>query len=221
MQLYNVVTIIDRAREKFLRTICKELEIPMTLTVMGRGTATRRQLDFYGLEPTEKALVFILSDAEKKDALLQAAKERMFIDVPGNGVMMAIPLKSVGGGRTLAFLTRGETSDNGTPDLNASHELIMIVLNRGYTDDVMDAAREAGAGGGTVLHAKGTGAKLAQKFLGVTLAEEKEIILIAAAAQGRNAIMSAVAEHCGIESKAGAIAFSLPITEITGLRRLS
>ena len=121
----------------------------------------------------------------------------------------------------MAFLTRGETSDNGTPDLNASHELIMIVLNRGYTDDVMDAAREAGAGGGTVLHAKGTGAKLAQKFLGVTLAEEKEIILIAAAAQGRNAIMSAVAEHCGIESKAGAIAFSLPITEITGLRRLS
>ena len=220
MQLYNIVTVIDRAREKFLRTICRELEIPMTLTVMGRGTATRKQLDFYGLEPTEKAVVMILSDAAKKDALLQSAKERMFIDVPGNGVMMAIPLKSVGGGRTLAFLTNNETTDNGTPELNASYELIMIILNRGYTDDVMDAARAAGAGGGTVLHAKGTGAKLAQKFLGVTLAEEKEIILIAASKEGRSAIMTAVAQNCGVESKAGAISFSLPVSEIVGLRRM-
>ncbi|MBR5969266.1 MAG: P-II family nitrogen regulator [Lachnospiraceae bacterium] len=220
MQLYNIVTVIDRAREKFLRTICRELEIPMTLTVMGRGTATRKQLDFYGLEPTEKAVVMILSDAAKKDALLQSAKERMFIDVPGNGVMMAIPLKSVGGGRTLAFLTNNETTDNGTPELNASYELIMIILNRGYTDDVMDAARAAGAGGGTVLHAKGTGAKLAQKFLGVTLAEEKEIILIAASKEDRSAIMTAVAQNCGVESKAGAISFSLPVSEIVGLRRM-
>ena len=76
------------------------------------------------------------------------------------------------------------------------------------------------AGGGTVLHAKGTGAKLAQKFLGVTLAEEKEIILIAASKEGRSAIMTAVAQNCGVESKAGAISFSLQVSEIVGLRRM-
>lgn len=219
MQLYNVVTIIDRARESFLRTICKELSVPMTLTVMGRGTATRKQLDFYGLEATEKAMVMILCDAEKKDALMHSAKERMFIDVPGNGVMMAVPLKSVGGGRALAFLTNNVTAENGTPAMDGEYELILIILNRGFTDDVMDAARDAGAGGGTVLHAKGTGAELARKFLGVTLAEEKEIILIAAEKDRRSDIMSRVAAQCGIDTGAGAIAFSLPVTEITGLRR--
>lgn len=219
MQLYIVTTIIERSRAPFLARIVDDLGIPFSLSMHGAGTATRKQLDFYGLEPTEKTVAFIVADAEKKTRLFHRAKARMFIDVPGNGVMMATPLKSVGGGRTLAFLTNNRTQDASAPDLNVDHELIMVVLNRGYTDDVMDAARSAGAKGGTVLHAKGTGAQYAQRFFGVTLAEEKEILLIATPASERNAIMQAIAQHTGVESKAGAIAFSLPVTEITGIRQ--
>ncbi|MBR0164081.1 MAG: P-II family nitrogen regulator [Lachnospiraceae bacterium] len=221
MRLYNIVTIIDRSREKFYAKICKEQEIPLSVTIMGSGTATRKHLDFYGLEPTEKAIIMSIVTEERRHALFDAAKERMFIDVPGNGVMAAVPLKSVGGGRTLAFLTNNALAEDGAPDLKDTYEMILVILNRGFTDDVMDAARGAGAKGGTVLHAKGTGASYAQKFLGVTLAEEKELILIAAQKEQRSAIMQAFLHHTGPESPAGAIAFSVPVTHITGIRNLN
>ena len=100
------------------------------------------------------------------------------------------------------------------------HELIVVVANSGYTDDVMDVARQAGAGGGTVIHAKGTGAKLANKFFGVSLAEEKEVMFIAETCTKKTTIMKSITEKVGPTTPAGAICFSLPITEIAGIRML-
>ena len=74
-----------------------------------------------------------------------------------------MPLKSVAGGRTLAYLTN-DLKTGGTPHMEFNHELIVVILNEGYADLVMDAARAAGAGGGTVLHAKGTGSKRGEKL---------------------------------------------------------
>ena len=95
-----------------------------------------------------------------------------------------------------------------------------MILNEGHTDEVMDAARSAGATGGTVIAAKGTGIRQAQKFMGLTLANEKEIILIVAGTADKANIMQAIMEKAGLQTKAGAICFSLPVTEIAGLRRL-
>ena len=76
----------------------------------------------------------------------------MHIGVPGHGIVIAVPIKSVGGGKTVAFLN-GETDNAAyTPSLNYAHELIVAVCSQGCTDMVMNAARAAGARGGTVLH---------------------------------------------------------------------
>ena len=83
---------------------------------------------------------------------------------------------------------------------------------------VMDAARSAGAGGGTVLHAKGTGRARAQKFFGVSLADEKDVVYIVAHADEKAAIMQAIADNAGPGTRAGAICFSLPISQVAGLR---
>ena len=99
-----------------------------------------------------------------------------------------------------------------------SHELIIAILNEGQSDFVMDAARSAGATGGTVLHAKGTGAGLAQKFFGVTLADEKDVVYIVARSGEKAAIMKAIKETAGPGTPAGAICFSLPISSVAGLR---
>ena len=94
----------------------------------------------------------------------------------------------------------------------------MIIANQGCIDTVMDAARSATAGGGTVIHAKGTGMESAEKFLGVSLAAEKEIILIVTKTKDKNQIMKAIMEKAGLESKEKAIVFSLPVTSTVGLR---
>ena len=98
------------------------------------------------------------------------------------------------------------------------YELLLVIANQGYTGTIMDAARAAGAGGGTVLHAKGTGMEGAAKFLGVELVNEKELVLIVARTPEKNRIMKAIMD--GADKKAGAIVFSLPVTDTAGLRLL-
>ena len=104
--------------------------------------------------------------------------------------------------------------------MNFEYELIVVILNEGHSDMVMDAARSAGAGGGTVLHAKGTGGIGTEKFFGVSLADEKDVIYIVASGKEKAAIMNAINKEAGPSTKAGAISFSLPVSDVAGLRRL-
>lgn len=97
------------------------------------------------------------------------------------------------------------------------HELILTIVNRGFTSQVMDAARGAGATGGTVLHALGTAPKEASRFFGVTILPEKELVLIIAPLEIRSAIMQAIARGAGTSTQAGGITFSLPVSAVRGL----
>ena len=101
--------------------------------------------------------------------------------------------------------------------MQTNQELIVAIYEKGYTDMVMDAAREAGAAGGTTIRAKGTGAG-AQKFFGLSLAEEKEIVLIVSGASNKKDIMKAIMQKAGMDTKAHALVFSLPVTETAGFR---
>lgn len=103
---------------------------------------------------------------------------------------------------------------------DTDYELLVAIANQGYIDTVMDAARAAKAGGGTVIHAKGTGMELAKKYLGVSLVEEKEVILIVTKSREKNQIMKAIMEQAGLGSKERTIVFSLPVTSVAGIRML-
>ena len=100
------------------------------------------------------------------------------------------------------------------------HQLIVVITNQGYTDKVMEAARAAGATGGTAIHAKGTGTELAKKFFGVSIAEEKEIVLILTKEATRKPIMRSVIREAGMQTEAQSLAFSLPVSDLAGLRQL-
>lgn len=220
MVLNFVLSIVDRRHAAGIAAIYEEHGLPLTLGMLGRGTAGQKILDLYGLADTEKVLACTVADGETTRSLIRAARHRLYLDIPGNGIMAAVPVKSVGGGKTLAYLTDNRTPDKALPELDPKHELIVIIANDGYSEPIMDAAREAGAGGGTVLHAKGTGAHKAEKFFGVSLAEEKEMILIVAKSAEKTAIMQSVLEKTGPGSPAGAICFSLPVSGVAGLRLL-
>ena len=138
------------------------------------------------------------------------------------GIAFLIPLSSVGGKKVLQYLTVGqkiEIEEESTLQ-NTEYELLVAIANSGYTEVIMDAARSAHAPGGTVLHAKGTGAEHAERFLGISLAEEKEMVFIVVKAARKNAIMRAIMEQAGTDSKAGTVVFSLPVTETAGLRMM-
>jgi hypothetical protein len=97
------------------------------------------------------------------------------------------------------------------------HDLIVIVVNQGYSDELMSVARDAGASGGTVVNARGLAHKGPVKFFGISVQDEKEIITILTNRTKKVPIMQAVSENFGIGSKAQGLVFSLPAEDITGL----
>ena len=115
MELNYVMTIVDRERAQTMETICQNLKLPLTLTMLCQGTATSEHLSLYGLAQKDKALISTVADREQTQKLMRAAKIRMFIDIPGNGIMLSVPIKSVGGGRTMAYLTDHMTPGGGKP----------------------------------------------------------------------------------------------------------
>ena len=152
--------------------------------------------------------------------LQKELRHRLRIDVPGTGIAFIIPLSSIGGKRALQFLTEHQTFtlEEESTLKDTRYELLLVIANQGHTGSIMDAARAEGAGGGTVVHAKGTGMEGAEKFLGISLTAEKEMIYIVVHRDKRNDIMSAIMRDAGMASKAKSICFTLPVSATAGLR---
>ncbi len=218
--LYLMTTIVNRKDvKKYVETFQKNNLHVMYLT-LGRGTAANEILDYLGLETSEKAVVFSVVEESYWENIKRHMEKNLKIDAPGGGISYIIPLSSIGGRHTLEFLLEKENyqKEEETTLKNTVHELIVVIAEQGYTELIMDAAREAGAYGGTVIHAKGTGMEAAEKFMGVSLASEKEVIYIVTKTEQKNDIMKSIMKKAGLDSKAKAIAFSLPVTDTAGLR---
>jgi nitrogen regulatory protein PII len=99
----------------------------------------------------------------------------------------------------------------------ATHDLIIAVVNQGYSDELMNTARAAGATGGTVINARGQAHEGAVKFFGVSVQDEKEVIIILTAREQKVPIMRAVSEAHGLNSPAAGLVFSLPVDNVLGL----
>ena len=98
-----------------------------------------------------------------------------------------------------------------------SHELIIGIVNAGFSDTVMDAAKEFGAKGGTVIHARGTANKEAEKFFQILIQPEKELVLILVPKIIRDDILHALYKAVGLKTAGQGIAFSLPVDNVIGL----
>ena len=220
--LYWMITIIERNSTDRFTKFYETYGASVSFVSVGRGTATSEVLDFLGLEISEKAVIFSAVTYKVWKAIRYGLQNRMRIDVPGTGIAFIVPFSSVGGKKALAALTCGQEFIKGEESVlkDTKYELLVTITNQGYTDLVMDAARSSGAGGGTIIHAKGTGVKEASHFMGVALAAEKEIVLIVVKSAEKNTIMKAIMEEAGPNSKARAIVFSLPVTETAGMRLL-
>ncbi len=221
MELYYVMSIIERKRAEEMTAIFEELGLSIFLENLGNGTATSEHLLLYDLEQTEKAVFSAVATRETVKKLFLYAEEKMYIDIPGNGIMLSIPLKSVAGAATLSRITEGqEMKQGGKPSMEFEYELIVAVISEGYSDDVMAAAREAGAGGGTVIHAKGTLPEEVRRFMRVSIAQNKDMLYILSPAEKKAEIMRSISEKCGKGHPAEAIAFSLPVSAVCGIRKI-
>lgn len=190
------------------------------------GTANSDILDMFGLGSTDKFVSFCLALATDAERILLEFTEAMDLQHKGKGIAFSIPMS--GAGMALHRMLEAHKHDFGGISMEAppeapvaktetAHDLIMAVVNRGYSEELMDAARSAGAKGGTLVHAKRADHDGPSKFLGICAQAEKEIVMILAPRKDRTEIMKAISQRCGPKSEAQGMTFSLPVDGVYGI----
>ena len=101
--------------------------------------------------------------------------------------------------------------------MNFEHEVIFCIVNAGFADSVMDAAKEFGARGGTVIHARGTANSLAEKKFEIAVQPEKEMVMILVPSEIKDNGLHGLYRSVGLKTPGQGIAFSLPVDAAVGL----
>ena len=218
--LFFSVLIVERQRLTAALEAYKKNLIPLHLVTLGRGTASNELMDMLGMDDAQKGVGFSVMTEEKWKAVKKSLVRDLKIDVPGTGIAFTVPLSSVGGKTALRLLTQNMdfTLKEESVLKETKYELIVAFCEQGYSEQVMDAAKLAGAGGGTVIRSKGTGVQSTEKFMGISLANEKDTILIVTRTEKKNAIMTSILKNAGPDSRAKGVCFSLPVTDTAGMR---
>ena len=172
---------------------------------MGRGTASNGVLQLLGLGDTSKDIVYIILEEEKctgvKNALIAATESKKHF-----GVLFTLEVGS--------FIKAGSknpqesTQSKGEKTMAAkeTYQMINVIVNKGYAEDAMEAARKAGAGGGTIIGARGTAKEGDAAFFGMKIVPEKDMLMILVPSDKKEDIVNAITElPCFAEAGSGII----------------
>jgi hypothetical protein len=219
-----LIFIIDWSKLKVLSSILEEEKVRFHFISKGRGTASSEILDLLGIGSSEKAVILCLEQDVLVPVLLKEARRKFGFHNPGVGIAFTVPLSGINNPILRVFkesIHKNEKilleKDSESMSGEIKNDLIVSIINQGYSDEFMTVAREAGATGGTVISARGLSHEGPVKFFGISLQEEREIVLVITAREKKAAIMQAVSRNYGITTNAGGVIFSLPVDRIMGL----
>jgi hypothetical protein len=225
-----VIFIIEWKAARYITEIFEENHVRFHFICKGQGTAQSHVLDLLGIGSSDKAVVLCLEQDKMVPILIREISRDLGLHNPGSGIAFSVPLSGINKPilgvfkqsveKHISGLQTARTRKKKAEDaMNAKNgfDLVVIIVNQGYSDELMTAARDAGAAGGTVINARGLVHKGPVKFFGISVQEEKEIIAILAGHDKKTSIMEAVSASFGIHSKAKGIVFSLPAEDVSGL----
>lgn len=203
--------------EKKIEKVINLFKLPFNTITHGIGTASKSMLDFFGLNETEKYISMSLIPGFMEESIFHKLNEFMKLKEVGNGIAFSIPLSSSSRYINEAFEKKeGEIMEE-TKIKERKYQLLVTIVNEGYSEKVMNAAKKCGANGGTLINGREIGGKNSFKFFNMTMEPEKDIILIVCKDKEKNKIMEAILEKAGLKTDAQGMCFSLPIDTTLGL----
>lgn len=183
----------------------------------GRSVGESKILQALSLADVQQEMVFFLVGEEEGDAVIHAVA-RAALENPkkftGYATVVEVPRMMIRSANAAAQPAPNNTlQENGSKRMNSGHQLITIITNSGYADDVMAAARKAGASGGTILTARGTGTAEDVIFFGITLVPEKEMLLIVVKDEMADTIINAVHSVPNLNEPGGGIVYTTRVEQ--------
>lgn len=212
MQL--MVSIVERGKGTGLIEHYKAYKIVHHTRCAGRGTAASHLLDTLGFGTTERDIVLSVGPRDTMGQLMHYLKDEDRSKLGAQGIAFSLNVTGMTAILAVGLARLEEMEPERGEQImkqGSHHSLILVTVNQGYTDAVMDTARAAGARGGTVIRARWTGAGEMEKFVGITLQSEKEVLAIVTPDRERAAIMEEIDRVHGLRTSAQATVISLPI----------
>lgn len=200
----------------------KEENIPIQYVFHAQGTATSEVMDMLGLDGVDKNVLMSMMSKEWADEMRKKLRKKLHLGMPNTGIAFTLVM-SGGSGHIVQIMEGMEPEERKSAERNETdmteneYSMIMAIVNQGFSEEVMNAARPMGASGGTVFHSRRVGTKEAMKFWKISVQEEREVVLILAQKEDKLAIMQEIGRQCGMNSKAQGIVMSLPVDGIAGL----
>ena len=220
-QLLVLITnpkLADKATKIFRRST-----LPVQYRLNAEGTVSSEIMDMLGLGSIDKCILMSTVPKALGDAMLSKLRAELHLGAVNSGIAFTISLTGLNK-QLMRMLTKidEESTSHSTRKVgnimsDTKYALIVATVNIGFSGDVMDAARAAGASGGTVIHSRWIGNQEVAVSWGLSMQEEKEIVLILSDTDKKVEIMSAISEKCGMRSEAKGIVLSLPIDAVMGL----
>lgn len=179
----------------------------------GTGTASTGLIDLMGLADVRKEVIYLVSDSENADVLLNKIDEKFKFYKPNHGIAFTIPIMS-------AILCKsGMTFENNLEEEDMS-DLITVIVDKGKAEDVISYASKAGAKGGTILNARGSAGDLpCQKIFAMEIEPEKEIVIIISEAGKTDAIVNSIDENMNLSEPNSGILFVQPVKRTIGIQK--
>jgi nitrogen regulatory protein PII len=220
-RLEALITIMDFGLRDVLRKQFNKSNIPMTLFTHGYGSAKSVIYDILGYGGPKKVVSISVQTKKMSNYILDRLQNEIDCSKPGTGIACTINLSSISSVLSNTLKQAEQNFKMGSDEVTVTpkepYHLIVSIVNSGYFEQVMEAAKTAGATGGTLVHARGLGSKEAVKYLGITIQPEKDLVLIVAPQEKRHAIMESITREVGLNTAGKGICFSLPVNQAIGM----
>lgn len=219
-----LVVVVNEGQDGAIVKIVYDCGGAACFSCRGKGTASNDVYEVLGLSNTKKHVIMSAIPLTSWPAIKKELIERFAVSQWAKGLAILIDIDSVCGVSTYKFLTNSRSLEEGKGvktmepiQKKSDYEIVMVIVNDGFTDLVMDAAKKAGARGGTILTAHGTGNKDIEKFFGVVITPEKQIVMILVPKAIKDAVIASIYKEVGINTKGQGIAFSTPASDVVGI----
>lgn len=192
-----ITVIVDEGLGSRVLRIAREAGVPYGTVLLGRGTARRGWLDALGLGDTRREVIMLAAGMEEAKQLLEELYGTCRFKKPGGGIAYLKRLSTPEGAKPAEYM-KEEGSGCG---MGSQHKLIMTIVDKGLGEDVMDAAAAAGAKGGTIVNARGTGLNaVGVLFNTMEIEPEKEMVIILVKAEIAPEVAESIRTRMDIDS---------------------
>ena len=216
--LQLIVTIVERGRGNRVARLYTQHQVFTHMQCEGVGTATSEILDILGIGSSEKDVLISLAPRSTVQGLMDRQGDALQVSVGARGIAFSLPLEAASARLAAVIDIRTKKENGGNMVQEQKNSLILVVVNRGYTEAVMATARRAGARGGTVIKARWSGDTLLDQIPGVAESQtEKEIIAIVVSKDVRNGVMEQINTHHGTQTEAGALLCAMGVDQVARL----